>query len=88
MLLIRIVGLVMLLASSSVLAGAMTIDINSADATVLAEHIKGIGEKKAQEIVRYRNENGPFLNIEELTNVTGIGEKTVEMNRSRLTVNQ
>jgi len=88
MLLIRIVGLVMLLVSSSVLAGTMTIDINSADATVLAEHIKGIGEKKAREIVRYRNENGPFLNIEELTNVTGIGEKTVEINRSRLTVNQ
>ena len=84
--LIRIISLVMLLFSSVVLAEVTTVDINSADASVLAKHIKGIGDKKAEEIVRYRDENGPFLSIESLVNVKGIGEKTVEINRQILTV--
>jgi competence protein ComEA len=37
-------------------------------------------------IIRYRQENGPFQHIDELALVTGIGAKTVELNRSRMMV--
>ncbi len=49
------------------------IDINSADVETLC-FLDGIGEKLAQSIVDYRDENGGFLNIEEIMNVYGIGE--------------
>lgn len=49
------------------------IDINSADVETLC-FLDGIGETLAQSIVDYRNENGDFLNIEEIMNVYGIGE--------------
>ncbi|MBO5163412.1 MAG: helix-hairpin-helix domain-containing protein [Ruminococcus sp.] len=50
------------------------IDINEADAQTL-QLLDGIGEKLSEEIVRYREENGKFNNIEEIMNVHGIGEK-------------
>ena len=49
------------------------IDINQADAETIAANLKGIGLKKAQAIVQFRNENGPFYSAEELTQVKGIG---------------
>lgn len=48
--------------------------------------ISGIGAKKAQEIIRFRDEQGPFKTVEELKNVSGIGEKTVERLKDMLTV--
>ncbi|WP_320109425.1 ComEA family DNA-binding protein [Alkalimarinus alittae] len=62
------------------------ININSADAHTLASSIKGIGLKKAQAIVDFRESNGPFVNIQDLVSVKGIGEKTVAKNASLLTV--
>ncbi len=62
------------------------ININSADAHTLASSIKGIGLKKAQAIVDYREAYGPFSNIQDLVSVSGIGEKTVEKNAALLTV--
>ncbi|WP_338021718.1 ComEA family DNA-binding protein [Alkalimarinus coralli] len=62
------------------------ININSADAHTLASSIKGIGLKKAQAIVDYREAYGPFSNIQDLTSVSGIGDKTVAKNASLLTV--
>jgi len=40
--------------------------------------INGIGESKAQSIISYREEHGPFKNIEEIKNVEGIGEALFE----------
>lgn len=61
------------------------ININQADLTQL-QQLSGIGEKKAQSIIDYRNENGSFKTIEDLAKVTGIGEKTVEKLRDSITI--
>lgn len=50
------------------------IDINKADAQQLRS-LPGVGAKKAEEIVKYRELNGNFNNINELVNVKGIGDK-------------
>lgn len=63
---------------------AAPVNINKADATMLAKNIKGIGPKKAQAIVIYRRENGPFKSIHDLTKVKGIGEKLIARNKSDL----
>lgn len=57
------------------------VNVNTADAAAIAEELNGVGVKKAQAIIDYRNENGNFKSIEALTEVKGIGLKTVEKNR-------
>jgi len=58
------------------LAQGEKVDINTADAETLRK-LPGIGIKRAEDIVAYREEHGPFRIIEELTNVKGIGEGTL-----------
>lgn len=53
------------------------ININTADESQLTT-LPGIGPSKAQAIIAYREENGSFKTIEDLTNVSGIGDKTFE----------
>ncbi|WP_137788824.1 ComEA family DNA-binding protein [Bacillus sp. E(2018)] len=53
------------------------ININYADETVL-QTLNGVGPAKAQSIISYREENGPFTSLEQLLEVRGIGEKTIE----------
>lgn len=61
------------------------VNINLADAIEL-QQLSGIGEKKAEQIVIYRQENGSFQTIEDLKNVSGIGEKTFEALKASVTV--
>ncbi len=61
------------------------ININTATVTELME-LDEIGEKKAQAIVDYRNENGVFRNVYELANVSGITVRIVELNIHRITI--
>ena len=62
------------------------VNINTADSERLVDDLVGIGPQKALAIVRYRQQNGPFKQVEDLALVAGIGAKTVEQNRSRMTV--
>jgi|GEM_PF-922232 len=55
------------------------IDINHASVEELSS-LKGIGNKKAQAIIKYREDFGKFTSIEDLLNVKGIGEKVLSDN--------
>lgn len=61
------------------------ININKATVEELMT-IPGIGQAKAQSIVDYRNENGKFKSVDELTNITGIGAKTLEKLRDKVDI--
>lgn len=61
------------------------ININKATVDELMT-IPGIGQVKAQSIVDYRNENGKFNSVDELTNITGIGVKTLEKLRDKVDI--
>jgi len=63
-----------------------TININQASPEALAQALNGVGLKKAQAIVKWREQNGSFTRIDQLTEVTGIGEKIIEQNRAILTL--
>ena len=56
------------------------VNINTANAAELAESLDGIGEAKAKAIVAYRTANGGFKTADALTEVKGIGAKTLERN--------
>lgn len=63
---------------------ATPVNINKADATTIAKALDGIGPSKAEAIVAYRNEHGPFKSADELTLVKGIGKATVDRNRDAI----
>ncbi len=79
---------ILLLTLSSLAFAADQIDINTADATTLSTTMKGVGEAKAEAIIAYRNDHGAFKSVDDLVQVKGIGEKTVEVNRAVVTVGQ
>lgn len=61
------------------------VNINTGDIQTLMT-LNGIGQKKAEAIIAYREENGSFQTIEALMEVSGIGEKTFESLKDDLTV--
>ncbi|MEX0493385.1 ComEA family DNA-binding protein [Raoultella terrigena] len=67
-------------------SGAMKVSINSASAQDLMEALNGVGLKKAQGIVSYREEFGPFKTIDDLKQVPGMGHALVERNLAHLTL--
>ena len=72
-----------LLLAGGALAGER-ININTADVDTIDSALVNIGPAKAQAIVDYRKANGAFKSIEQLALVKGIGLKTVEKNRDRI----
>lgn len=60
------------------------VSINTASAEELARVMNGVGLKKAQAIVNYRDEFGPFKSVEDLRQVPGMGGALVERNLSHL----
>ncbi|MBD8003636.1 helix-hairpin-helix domain-containing protein [Bacillus norwichensis] len=62
------------------------ININRADLSEL-QTLSGVGPAKAQAIIDYREEQGPFKRVEDIQNVSGIGEKTFEKLQESITVN-
>ncbi len=65
---------------------AETVNINTADKEALMTSIKGIGEKRAEAIIAYREQNGSFKSVEELADVRGVGPSIVEKNMDNLSV--
>ncbi len=61
------------------------VNLNTATKEQL-DAVKGIGPAKAQAIIDYRAEHGPFTSVNDLKNVKGFGDKTVAKMRSELTV--
>lgn len=57
------------------------VNVNSADATTLAESLDGVGPAKAVAIIEHRKANGPFMSADGLAAVKGIGLATVDKNR-------
>ena len=71
--------------SANVLANSPTvININTASEAQLTQ-LDGIGAKKAQQIILYRQMMAPFATADDLANVKGIGKATVDKNRHRIT---
>lgn len=60
------------------------IDLNQADVETLTQSFKGIGSKRAQAIVAYREKNGLFKSVAELAYVRGIGQRFVDKNLEKL----
>lgn len=73
------------ISSSSVSSSGM-VNINSASAGELDDRLTGIGPTLAQRIVDYRTANGPFASIEDIKNVSGIGEKRFAEIKDMITV--
>lgn len=61
------------------------VNLNTADSRAL-EELPGIGPALAQRIIEYRTANGPFSSVDELLNVSGIGEKKLAQLRDYVTV--
>jgi competence protein ComEA len=70
-----------------VLAGSAlaAVNINTATKEELTS-LKGVGDKRAQEIIDYRKKNGDFKSVDELEKVPGIGPGIMKQIRSQVTV--
>lgn len=72
-------ALMALIFSTSALASP--VNINKASAQEIARALSGIGPKKAQAIVAYRDRNGRFSKGADIVSVKGIGASTFQRNR-------
>ena len=82
----NLVVLTLLSLSATLFAGG-EVDINTADRATLMT-LRGVGESFAERIIEYREENGGFKAVQELTNIRGIGQTLVEKNREMLTIGE
>ena len=79
-----VVAVMMALVSVSLAQEAEKININKASAVELTQ-LKRIGPKLSERIVEYREKHGPFERPGDITQVKGIGPKTFELNKDRIT---
>lgn len=75
------------LSNADITNSSLGININTANAALLADALNGVGNAKAEAIIAYREANGKFLSIDDLALVSGIGAATVDLNRGLITVN-
>ena len=61
------------------------VDLNTATKEQL-ETVKGIGPSKAEAIIEYRKQHGPFKKVDDLNEIKGFGDKSVEALKGELTV--
>jgi competence protein ComEA len=71
-----------MLVLSPLVVHAEPVNINTADAGALAKALNGIGPAKAKAIVAYRDKNGPFKTVDQLSMVEGITQKLIDKNRA------
>ena len=83
--LLRRLAVLMLLCLPALLFAGESVDINTADKETLMT-LSGIGESYAERIINYREQNGGFNSVQELTHIRGIGQTLVEKNKDVLTV--
>ena len=62
------------------------VNVNTATAEAISAELQGVGLSKAQAIVTYRKEHGPFRSADDLSQVKGIGSRTIEINRENIQV--
>lgn len=74
-----VAGVVMF--SALTMAG-QPVDVNTADAALIAKSLDGVGPVKSAAIVEYRKENGPYKTLADVDKVRGIGPKTLENNKA------
>jgi competence protein ComEA len=84
--LVKILGALLLTLSAVAAFAASKVNINTADAKTLAAALEGVGPSRAEAIVQYRSEHGPFKSLEALANVKGIGQSVIEANLERMTL--
>ena len=60
------------------------VQLNSATASELAQGLVGVGQRRAQAIVDYRQKVGDFRNDDELSQVKGIGSHVLDANKARI----
>ena len=88
-LLLALASATVLLPSSSLAqeaAAVSSVNINAASAEDLAAGLSGVGLTRAQDIIRHREAFGPFGSVDELLEVRGIGQSTLDKNRARITL--
>jgi len=82
--LVQVAALLGLLFTQVVYAAPDSVNVNTADAELIAEVLDGVGMRRAQAIVDYREDNGAFADAYDLANVKGIGDRTVELNEDKI----
>ena|SRR3989338_7843139 len=77
-------------ATETTASASQPVNINIADVKTLMT-IKGVGQKRAQAIIDYRTQNGPFKSVDDLAKVKGVGAKRLATllrnNANRIVIN-